>query len=305
MMSDAVYQFSLKSPLVFFKAGECISQPGWTHAYTINDNGDYEIMIVTKGCIYLEINHQRYQVPAGNCILVPPYTTHFGYQATTTDSIHYWIHFFAKDTVTKLPLSTVPQERSQSTVYIPELFHLSDVTKLILPIRQLLNCLDQGYYSTHLLQANYFVSSIIIELNEQFLSGIIQPNLSDSNQRIEKICQWIRLHCNEQLTVQQVANKFDTSVSNLTRQMKKYRHISTIGFIHNCKIDLAQNMLLTSDKSVIEIASELGFSNVKYFMRLFKELTSTTPTQYRNSYTKEYVNNNFVHPKIHLPNDLS
>lgn len=306
LLSDILYKFNLESPLTFFKAGEFLGQPGWTHDYTINNDGDYELMIVTKGYIYVEISHKKYAVHQNECILVPPFTPHFGYKPTTTNTVHYWMHFFPKRKVMKLDPSDLNLNHKINEIYIPDIFKLTDLSRLILQLRQLLDSSekkDKKHYSKHILQASYFLSTIAIELSQQFESSITKIDTTYSNQRVELICHWIRLHANEPLTVKQVANEFNITVPNLTRLLKKYRQISTIEYIHECKIKLAENMLLTTDKTVTQIASDLGFSSVKYFMRLFKEKLKITPTQYRNSYTKGYVNNNFVNPKIPLPED--
>lgn len=306
-MSDEFYRFNLESPFIFFKAGKFIGQPGWSHDYTINNEGDYEFMIVTKGCLYLELAHKKYEVHENECILVPPHTPHFGYLPTKSKTIHYWMHFFPNGKVTQTSSLSV---NKPTEICLPILFHLTNLSRFILPLHQLLDSAqfkegDENKRESHQIHllANYFTSAIAIELNNQVQSlQKSQPQLQ-RNQRIELICHWIRLHSNKPLTVKDVATEFNITVPNLTRLMRRYRNTSTIDYIHECKIDLAKNYLLVTDKSIRQIAEDLGYTNVKYFMRLFKERADVTPSQYRNSYTKSYVNNNYVNPMIPLPQD--
>jgi AraC-like DNA-binding protein len=53
-------------------------------------------------------------------------------------------------------------------------------------------------------------------------------------------------------------------------------------YIHDKIIDVAKNKILVSDKTVNEIAFELGFKYPQHFSRLFKSETGYTPNEYRS-----------------------
>ncbi|MFA6644651.1 MAG: helix-turn-helix domain-containing protein, partial [Bacteroidales bacterium] len=46
-------------------------------------------------------------------------------------------------------------------------------------------------------------------------------------------------------------------------------------------IEVAKKRLLDADKSISEIAYELGFRYPQHFTRLFKQRTGLTPNEYR------------------------
>ena len=48
------------------------------------------------------------------------------------------------------------------------------------------------------------------------------------------------------------------------------------------RVRLAREQLLRSDKSIIDIATELGFSSSQHFATVFRKITGLTPTVYRN-----------------------
>ena len=56
-----------------------------------------------------------------------------------------------------------------------------------------------------------------------------------------------------------------------------------MGYINSKKVALAKDKLLTTDKSVSDIADELGFESIYYFTRFFKKLTGVTPSVFRKS----------------------
>lgn len=52
--------------------------------------------------------------------------------------------------------------------------------------------------------------------------------------------------------------------------------------IHFYVIEEAKNILLSTNKSVGEIAYSLGFEYPQYFNKLFKQKTGKTPIEFRN-----------------------
>lgn len=63
--------------------------------------------------------------------------------------------------------------------------------------------------------------------------------------------------------------------------IKKETGKSAKEYIQNKIIDVAKSMTFDSDKSVNEIAYELGFKYPQHFTRLFKNVTGFTPNEYR------------------------
>ena len=48
---------------------------------------------------------------------------------------------------------------------------------------------------------------------------------------------------------------------------------------------IVEHLLKNTDKSILAIATELGFSSQSHFIGMFKKSTSKTPLSYRNSNT--------------------
>ena len=60
--------------------------------------------------------------------------------------------------------------------------------------------------------------------------------------------------------------------------------------INESRIELSKEYLQMTDKTVKAIAAECGFLDEKYFLRVFKKYTDITPTEYRNTYAKQRIN---------------
>ena len=56
---------------------------------------------------------------------------------------------------------------------------------------------------------------------------------------------------------------------------------------NNEKLEMAKELLLTSDMTVVQIAETLNYSNVQNFIRFFSKYENTTPGRYRKEHKKE------------------
>lgn len=77
------------------------------------------------------------------------------------------------------------------------------------------------------------------------------------------------------------AEQFNLSANYFGDLVKKEIGISVQEYIHNKIIDLAKQRVFEKNKSISEIAYELGFKYPQYFTRLFKQKVGFTPNEYR------------------------
>jgi len=85
------------------------------------------------------------------------------------------------------------------------------------------------------------------------------------------------------------------------REFKKYYGTTPVDYVNSLKLNFAQNLLLTSNMSVLEVALESGFSNLSWFNEIFRRTYGTTPYQYRINKTKKKGNNMKISPVKLIP----
>jgi AraC family transcriptional activator of pobA len=79
------------------------------------------------------------------------------------------------------------------------------------------------------------------------------------------------------------ANELNLSANYFGDLIKKETGKSANEFIHLKLIDVAKGKIFDVDKSVSEIAYELGFKYPQHFTRLFKQHTGVTPLEFRST----------------------
>ncbi|MBQ5591284.1 MAG: helix-turn-helix transcriptional regulator [Clostridia bacterium] len=89
------------------------------------------------------------------------------------------------------------------------------------------------------------------------------------------------------ITAEELAEYCNLSYSYFSRTFKKIMRMSFSQYLNNYRINKAEQLLCSTDKSVEQIAQEIGFSTSSYFIQQFKSQKNISPKQYRLNYTKE------------------
>lgn len=104
---------------------------------------------------------------------------------------------------------------------------------------------------------------------------------SDIAPEIYHALQYIQLHTNCNISVQDVADAVGCNRSNLSRRFKAALGFDMSSFIMRSKLEEAKSLLVFSDKPLSEISTYLCFSSQSYFNNVFKQKFHMTPKEYR------------------------
>ena len=101
---------------------------------------------------------------------------------------------------------------------------------------------------------------------------------------IQKIIDYIRANCQDEITLVSVAEHFHISTGHLSRLFKSISGEKFSTFVVDIKLEQAAWMLVEEkERSINEIAESLGYYSPAYFTRLFKSKYGVTPTSYRKN----------------------
>ena len=78
-----------------------------------------------------------------------------------------------------------------------------------------------------------------------------------------------------------IADHLSLNVSYICRQFKKNTGKTITTYINEVKIDEAKRLIITTDQSIMDIATQLGYSSSNYFHRVFKDIEGITPKKYK------------------------
>ncbi len=77
------------------------------------------------------------------------------------------------------------------------------------------------------------------------------------------------------------AERYGFNEKYIGRLFKSTTDVSFTQYVNRLRLNHAKNLLMSSEKSIIEVAMDSGFENVTYFNRCFKRELGLTPTEFR------------------------
>lgn len=133
--------------------------------------------------------------------------------------------------------------------------------------------------STLLKYANRFYERQF--LNRKELSNDL---LDQFNQQLSSYLDSGKFQENGIPSIEQIADQLSVSQRYLSDTLKKETGKTSTEHLQLYLIDEAKNILLNPNKTISEVAYELGFEYPPYFSRLFKKQEGITPSAYREKY---------------------
>lgn len=108
-----------------------------------------------------------------------------------------------------------------------------------------------------------------------------EPHKDISSFHLSRFFELVGEHFREQHSVQFYADKLCITPNYLNEILSSAININAKQYILNKVTDEAQRLLTYTDLPISEIASELHFSTVSYFVRSFRQCIGYTPLAYR------------------------
>ena len=106
------------------------------------------------------------------------------------------------------------------------------------------------------------------------------PNLN-AFKRISPAISYMDAHYSENIRVDDLAQLCFVSTATLRRYFQDLLNMSPISYLHKLRVKQAANMLITSNKSVMDISLETGYPTLSSFNRQFGAYYGISPREYR------------------------
>ncbi|WP_139996803.1 response regulator transcription factor [Paenibacillus paridis] len=98
---------------------------------------------------------------------------------------------------------------------------------------------------------------------------------------IEEIASYIEQHPHEEITLQDISERFYLSREYISRKFKQETSGNLSDFIAEVRIKRAKELLANGQLKISQVAELVGFQDEKYFSRVFKKRTNCSPNDYR------------------------
>ncbi len=255
-------------------AGRLISRGHGRHVSRVIDS--WELILVLKSEMKMFVGRERYTVPAGKCLLLPPGIRHGGLSPYTENLSFFWIHFY--------PIGKKSEEmlKKRSCCFAPgNPSRLNEYFQLYLARQE-----ETPEDRTGL--------DLLLELilHEAFHpSGGQQADISEPEPRqVEQAAGIITLRFREPLSTSMIAKELQCNPDYLGRLYRKYRQETLTEALIRIRLNHAAALLRDTMLTIAQVAYETGFNDPGYFRQCFFRKFAMPPRAYRSLKRQGHIN---------------
>ncbi|BCN32113.1 helix-turn-helix transcriptional regulator [Anaeromicropila herbilytica] len=123
---------------------------------------------------------------------------------------------------------------------------------------------------------------LIIERDRQNNATAPVPNyLRELKHRFDTCYQ-------KNISLDELEKEYHVSKYRICHEFTKYFEAPPIQYLNQKRIEIAKEILLSTDKRIHEIGQLVGYENTNQFIRLFKQQTGITPLSFRKQLASSY-----------------
>ena len=253
------------------------SQPFHLHPY-------FEIGFFLSGNRNMTINHSIYHLRKGKAVFISTGELHKGYPNEKNPSaieivnlyftdqyMEPFYQIFGKKTMLgffETHEIEIPVGRRE---YLEELLQnmIDEYSKIDEMSGEMLKC--------------YFceLMTFLVRCQRNSAGNILE--LDENDKIIAEAAEYIYFNYDKNITLEQVADKFNMSKSHFSKRFKIVTGFGYKEYLISVRIKEACDMLLNTDKTITDIAFECGFNDSNYFGDAFRHVKGISPNKYRKS----------------------
>lgn len=99
-----------------------------------------------------------------------------------------------------------------------------------------------------------------------------------------EILLYIYGHYNDsELTAEQIAGEFGVGINQLNVLAKKEFGCTVWKLLIQVRMEVAKRLLDTTNQRIVDISSQVGYSNIAYFSTAFRKYYQVSPQEYRKN----------------------
>ncbi|MBB6673749.1 helix-turn-helix transcriptional regulator [Cohnella nanjingensis] len=253
--------------------GDFVMKPG--SGLAERDIPDYELLYFPEGTgtVY-RVGEREYTLREPCFIVTRPGEVHSYRYDRHEPTRHLFVHFWLRD----FPVAALPLLMPFGPSVIP---YAGDF--LVSLLKQMLAI---AHLHPERLQesGSLLLLSLLAEIHYLPGDGPTSGEAVRLPPQIEKALRIVEQAIPAPLSVETLAGRVGWTPEHLSRSFVRHLGYTPKEAITRRRIELACQLLLHGQKSVKEIAFEVGFADQNYFSRVFKATKAVTATEYRNKH---------------------
>ena len=237
---------------------------------------EHEIIRLVSGAKFFYVGGEEIVLSPGDIIFVDSNVPHKTVTPVGSASVLLQFHITSSDASSREFDSILGRSKAPYTLFPANSEINTLLSECITKIRQ--------EYSGQERYFDYFIRSYLSELIAILYRYRI---LTDYHEFLERIPQFMPLlryidsHYSEHISLEQACGILNFHKSYFCKKFRDTMGVSFVEYLNLVRLSKAKALMQTTDQSIGEIAFEVGFSSVSYFIKTFKAHNGCPPNQYR------------------------
>ena len=248
---------------------------------------EMEIIYIKKGQGLVTVDFRQYKVNGPTIILILPGQLHSISQHLEYSMEYENIIFSTSMLIPKTNDATcddflTPLLRGKitvPTVFTPVYPYYTDVVAPIDACDEICKTKPQGY--------ELYIKSMLFQfmfiLDNRCRNLTKPPKNKKTLDKMKLVLKYVENHYMDKMTIKDIADIAGFSESHFMRYFKDTMGTSFVEYLKDYRLTMAARLLQSSESPVLEISQEVGFDNLSYFNRSFKNKYHMTPLQFRKN----------------------
>lgn len=128
-----------------------------------------------------------------------------------------------------------------------------------------------------------FVNKSVDYLLDSLLNFELNKNMHNAHDElVYSFVNYLETNISYKVSLNDLLQELNVSQGTLYTVVKKKYNVTPMQYVFNLKVNLAADLLKTTNHKVSKISRMVGFDDQYHFSKKFKNITGISPTEYRN-----------------------
>lgn len=250
--------------------------------------GVFDLIVATRGCLYLEEEGLALTIPAGHFAILRPDRSHRTASPCVEETHFYWLHFQTLGSwgeVTErepyaAPALSVPYVQIETFAFhVPRAGELPAKERVYEWLEELIRLKAPGDVSARFKQQGIF-QQLLFRLQEEGGGAAKDPQLALA----DEAAAYLHRNYREPISYRELSEQLHFHANYISLSMKKAFGCTPLEYLTRYRVEQAKQLLIHTAEPIGAIAEACGFVTFSYFVRCFGKHTGTRPKAFRMRY---------------------
>ncbi|HHW3952742.1 TPA: helix-turn-helix domain-containing protein [Raoultella planticola] len=241
-----------------------------------------EFLYISSGYGIVVVDNQHYTARPGRLFIFPPFRLHKVQVDHSEKNPYHRTTMHIEQSVVESIMASFPRHQAQFVALAAsnapaQIYDLSEHGPFM---ERILTQFDGLYHGGQI--ATSEVAFLVMQIMG-FLPALPEPCIPRQQTVASRIMSWVEAHYANKFSLDELAQALGLSRSYTSRIFRQQTGGSIHEYLLTRRIKRSCDLLRSTSVSMDEIAAEVGFREVTYFITCFRKMMGQTPLQYRKA----------------------